>query len=226
MKYLIPNVGTAFRDYLNTDIPNVTATLKQIRDYTAHRDEFDEYPSLRAMTTVINWKSNVSGSDLTHNFRTALEADMVRGDMFYDPASRTIGLVNWYVDRMVDCLRTQITECNVRVSVEREQEEILDPGTGQVLVPGGPKTLVDRMPAVYYEMYGRYDFTERTSTPGVFPDQEVEIRLQMNPETGAIQSGDTIMIRGIEHVIEIVNRSQLNMDGTRGVLSLICKRTV
>ena len=121
MKYLIPNVGTAFRDYLNTDIPNVTATLKQIRDYTAHRDEFDEYPSLRAMTTVINWKSNVSGSDLTHNFRTALEADMVRGDMFYDPASGTIGLVNWYVDRMVDCLRTQITECNVRVSVERER---------------------------------------------------------------------------------------------------------
>ena len=48
----------------------------------------------------------------------------------------------------------------------------------------------------------------------------------MNPETGAIQSGDTIMIRGIEHVIEIVNRSQLNMDGTRGVLFLICKRTV
>lgn len=223
MAYRIPDLAGAFNKYLNTDIANVTTSLRHASDYTLHRDSWAEYPLIRGMTSIINWKSNVNNADLTYNLRVGLDADLVRGDMVYDPETGFIGIVNWNVDKMVDCKRTQVTTCNIRTTVYRNVPEKVDE-TGYLVEDAHRAIIVDNMPCIYTEMYGRFEYIKTTNTPGISPDQTIEVKMQANKETLQIKSGDLFYVHGILHKIMVVNYSQLNMDGDKGVLIVICER--
>lgn len=223
-QYKLPSVSAAFNAYIDTDIPNVTASVRHIKDFTLHRDQYDRYPALRSMTTVINWKSNVNNADATYNFRAKHEATLHRGDLMYDPAQQTIGMITWNVDHVVDCKKTQITKCNAWVRIVRHVPETVDNQTGYLIEPEHDECVVGTMPCVYAEMYGRYDYGVENNAPGILPDHTIEVKLQFNPETHGLRSGDKFTVKGIPHRVMIVDRSQINLEETHGVIMLICER--
>lgn len=217
-------VVQAFNDYIDTEIPNVNGDFKQCADYTQHRDAWGEYPEVRAMTSVINWKSNVGGSDMIHNFRTKLTEDIHRGDIVYDTASGTIGMITYYVDTLIDCKKTQVSACNGWFTIKRHVPEKLDKKTGMVISEAGETVIADRMPGFFASMYGRYTYEVANNTPGIVPDQKIEVKLQWNPETREIKSGDTFTIRGIEHRVMFVTYDYVDMDDRYGYIVLTCER--
>lgn len=217
-------VVQAFNDYIDTDIPNVTGYFKQCVDYTEHRDAWNEYPDVRAMTSVINWKSNVGGSDMIHNFRTKLTEDIHRGDIVYDINSGTIGMITYYVDALIDCKKTQVSACNGIFTITRDIPEVVDNKSGELVSEATQKTIVDKLPGFYSSMYGRFVYEVQNNTPGIIPDQRIEVKLQWNPETRNIKTGDKFTIRGIEHRVMFATYDYVDMDEQYGYIVLTCER--
>lgn len=225
MAYRLPDIAKAFNEYVDTDIPNVTVQLQHVKDYSQYHDAWDKYPSIRAFTSIINWKSNVNNADMTYNYRSKLTDDLTRGDMLYSPDNGSVGMINWNVDSMVDCKKTQVTTCNAMIVIMRHIPEVVDKRTGMLVAEAHDKVIVQSMPVVFTEMYGRYDYAKNQNTPGIIISQAIEVKLQANPETLGIKSGDFFVLRGEVHNIMVVNCSQLSIDGTKGVLDLICDRS-
>lgn len=222
--YELPDVAKAFAKYIDTDIPNATGFFNICRDYTLAQDSWGSYPQVRAMTSVINWKSNVGGNDLVHNFRTKLDADLCRGDYVYDPRSGTVGLVTYYIDAMPDCKRTQVSTCNAKISLYRDVPEKLDPATGMLVSEAGQETVTDAMPAFYSSMYGRFIYEIQNNTPGIMPDQRIEVRVQWNSQTRLAAPGDRFVLRGIEHRVMFITYDFLDYDEEHGFIVLTCER--
>lgn len=222
--YRVPNVAEAFDAYVDTPIPHVTAALRRVRDFTEFDDDWGRYPIVKGLTTVINWKSSVNNADMTYNLRVKLSDDLRRGDLLYDPETGTIGMVNWNVDAMIDCKKTQVTACNIRATIKRHMPEVVD-DNGMLVTEACDRVIVNNLPCVYSEIYGRYDYGKNTNSPGIVPDQTVEIKVQANKDTLQLRSGDTLKIHDIPHKIMVINRSQLDMSGTYGTLTLICERS-
>lgn len=222
--YELPPVAQAFEAYIDTDIPNATGDFYVCKDYTSFGNDWTKYTKIRAMTSVINWKSNVGGSDSVHNLRTKLSADIHRGDYIYDPASGTIGLITYFIDNMPDCKRTQVSTCNAQIEIYRDVPENVDPATGILIEEAGTKVIVNKMPAFYSSMYGRFLYEIGNNIPGIMPDQKIELRLQWNPATKNIASGDRFMLRGIEHRVMFITYDYLDMDDENGFIVLTCER--
>ena len=217
-------VQEAFETYVDTDIPNVNSDLYHCKDYEEHRNAWAEYPTIRAMTTVINWKSNVNNSDTTHNFRTKLSVDLQRGDYVYDIPSGQIGIVAWFVDSMPDCKKTQVSGCNLWATVKRRVPDEIDPDTGMLITEAHDEVIADNYPAVYSALYGRYDYEMRNNTPGIAPDQKIEVKIQFNEVTKNIREGDTLDIHGVLHRVMFTTYSTVDMDETHGIIVLTCER--
>lgn len=223
-RYELPPVAQAFEAYIDTDIPNATGDFYVCDDYTTFGNEWKQYRKIRAMTSVINWKSNVGGSDSVHNFRTKLSADIFRGDYVYDPVSGSIGLITYFIDLMPDCKRTQISTCNAQIEIYRDVPEEVDAATGILISEAGIKNITRKMPAFYSSMYGRFLYEIGNNTPGIMPDQKIELRVQWNPETKNIASGDRFILRGIEHRVMFVTYDYLDIDDEHGFIVLTCER--
>lgn len=223
-QYDIAPVREAFEAYIDTDIPNTTGDFHICCDYTLHGNEWTEYPKIRAMTSVINWKSNVGGSDSVHNIRTKLSADIHRGDYVYDPTSGTVGLITYFIDNMPDCKRTQVSTCNAQVEVYRDVAENIDPETGMLIAEATTETVVHKCPAFYSSMYGRFLYELGNNVPGIMPDQKIELRVQWNNETKNLASGDRFVLRGIEHRVMFITYDYLDMNDEHGFIVLTCER--
>lgn len=223
-QYNLAPVKQAFDDYMNTDIPNTTGTFKQCEDFSLYRNDWDEYPDLRCMTSVINWKSSIGGSDSTRNFRVSLDTPIHRGDLIYDPMSNSVGMLTWHIENMPDCHRSQISTCNAYMSVKRNVPEKLDEMTGMVIQEASTKLVVDHMPICYGGMYGRYNYEVSNNTPGIMPDQKIEIRVQWNPETMDIKNGDFVIVRNVEHRVMFITWDYLDADDAHGYIVLTCER--
>lgn len=222
--FIVPDVAAAFDAYLATDIPNVNREYKITRDISVENFSWENCRSIRGFTTLINWKSSINNADMTYNFRTSLSEDIIRGDLLRDMNTGDIGMVTWNVDRVIDCKKTQVTSCNVRLKITREMPEVIDNETGYLISPKETKVLIDNFPAIFIEMYGRTDYDQATNTPGIFPDQSVDIRMQANPVTLGLQTGDRIIAHGIAHKVKVINRAQLTPDGQNGVIIVMCDR--
>lgn len=222
--FLVPDVAAAFDAYLATPIPNVNRDFKLTRDFSAAGFNWESCRSIRGFTTLINWKSSINNADMTYNFRTSLLEDIIRGDLIRDDITGDIGMVTWNVDRVIDCKKTQVTSCNVRINITREMPEVIDNETGILITPQETKTLISNFPAIFIEMYGRADYEQASNTPGIFADQDTDIRVQANPITLSLRSGDRIIAHGISHKIKVINRAQLSPDGQHGLLILMCDR--
>lgn len=221
--YTMPDLASAFDAYVDQTIPNVISELRCARDYTDHADNWTLYPTVRGLTTVINWKSNVGNADMTHTFRTKLSSDIQRGDLVYDAEQDLVGMVNWNIDMMVDCKKTQIAACNSWIVVYRHTPEVVDK-RGFLVTDAFENIIVNRMPCVYVEMYGKIEYEKGTNSPGIIPEQAVEVKVQANPETINIQTGDYFSLHNIPHKVLIVNKSQTDASGEHGVIAMICER--
>lgn len=228
MQYVYPLAPfeQAFNDYVDTVIPNVNSDLWLCHDYEECKGDWSDCEVIRAMTTVINWKSNVGNSDTTHNFRTKLSVDLKRGDYVKDIATGEVGMIVWFVDKMPDCNKTQVSGCNLRTTIYRPNgvPEVIDPRTGTLVQKASDLVIAEEYPCVYTTLYGRYDYEMRNNTPGIAPDQKIEVKIQFNEATRQIREGDLLDIHGILHRVMFVTMSTVDIDETHGVMVLTCER--
>jgi hypothetical protein len=145
--------------------------------------------------------------------------------MVYDPETGVIGLISWNVDKVVDCKKTQVTSCNLKTSFYRHIPEEVDPQTGYVIHEAEESVIVDSMPCVYSEMYGRNEFELGTSIPGIIPEQPIDLKMQLNTSSTNLQLGDYLYVHGIPYYITAINKSQYTINGEYGVIALICERS-
>lgn len=221
--YQLAPVREAFEDYIDTEIPNVTSDVYHCRNYEEFKNDWSQYEKIRAMTSVINWKSSIGGSDSTRNFRTKLDVDLRRGDYIYDIPSGVIGMITWNVDNMPDCKKTQVSSCNIYTTVYRKVGQTLD-DDARVIEEAHEEIIAENYPAVYAGMYGRYDYEQRMNTPGIFPDQKIEVKIQFNDVTKQIESGDLLDIHGVQHRVIFTTYSFVDIDCDGGYIILTCER--
>ena len=223
-RYDLAPVRAAFESYVDTEIPNVTGAFRVCADYTEHRNNWTLYPEVRAYTSVINWKSNVGGADSVRNFRVKLSEDIHRGDLVYDPESGTIGLLTYYIDSVVDCKKTQITSCNLITTVKRNIPDVLNSETGVVVTAAHQDIIAASIPCFYSSMYGRFTYEIGNNTPGIIPDQKMEVKMQWNSETSAILPGDELLVHGMKHRIMFGNYEYIDISGDHGFVIFTCER--
>jgi hypothetical protein len=153
-------------------------------------------------------------SDSTYAIEASLSSGIKKGDYLTDPDNNTY-LINWFPDKTINCLVSQIQLCNAELDFERFQNLVYD-YEGNVSTPCSYITIAGDVKGYFYR-YGMGLYDSTTTQIGVPPSQKIVIGIQYNSVTSLIQIADEFTLNNINYVIIDVDYSQINTAGDYGI---------
>lgn len=222
-KFLIPKtLQDDFDRFLEHDIPGSVMSFTLLDSWYDQYEEHYKPLRIRGQIYPDSTKSRYSNTDNNLNFRASRNSPIKKGDMIIDPQN-TIYLLDWQVPGQPNNKMSRAVRCNAKFTFMRYQKEVVDP-RGYLIEEEGWKTIVDDLPCNAYRYDGRPEFSSVSGTPGVAPNALTIISIQFNEQTKNIQEEDQFTWGDDTYIVIDINRVGLNIDQTRGVLTLQCRK--
>ena len=211
-----------FRRQLQHDVPHVNFTFELVRDWYDLSEEDYEPIYIRAQQTPIDWKSKISNSDMSTNFKVTHDVPIHKGDMVI----REDGVVyiqSWNIQNHANNQATQSMECNATIEITRKNDDETTED-GYLLNDNGRTIIVPSIPIVHTEYAGRPDFSVTQGQPGMVPDHLITVNLQWNKYTKNIFLDDEFVIGDFTYRVINISIAEVNIDKDYGVLVQNAKR--
>lgn len=220
--YLPPTIASDYKRYLYTDIPNATGTFELLHNWYAKDAEGYKPVEMRAEMFPINWKSKMGTSDASANFYTHLDIDIYKGDYVINKNGE-IFLLNWTVQKEVNCQHTQAAKCNHMLALEREQQEEWS-ADGRIVREGGMQPVFAPVPVLLSEYAGRPDYAPNYNAPGIVPDMLIAGTVQFNEQTKQMRINDEFDWGPFRYRVINIVYTEVTIDGTKGILGFNARR--
>lgn len=224
MTFYVPKtLKKDFDDFLDTEgITDQVVTTEVIHDWfnqgtKKQLERCEWYPD--------STKSRYENTDNNMNVRFKHDSDVHKGDIVIHP-NGDIFVLDWDVAPSVNNRASRAVRCNLKMTVKRWHEDIVDEDTGLVITPGGWDILFEGLPANAYHYDGRPEYSVINMTPGVTPNVITIMTVQYNDKTKQLRIGDSFewgpdTIRIID--ISYVGVDMIHNDG-QGVLKIQGKK--
>lgn len=203
-------------------MPGHNYTFEIIRNWYDLDDPAYTPEFLRASFFSISWKSKIGNSDMGSNFFTDTKVDIKKGDIIIREDGE-IYIIDWKVQRKVNVQETQAKDCNIRLCVYRDEDEVLD-DRGFVIIPAQRALVVPSIPCVMTPHTGRPDYPIASGTPGIHADTLFDGWVQWNPITQKLRVGDEFVWRDISYRMVNVESCEVEIDGEFGLIYFNVKR--
>ena len=164
-------------------------------------------------------KSRYSNTDNNMNIRCDVNSGIKKGDMLIASNNGDVYILDWEVALQHNNAPSRALRCNFNLTVERYRPEMTD-DQGYLIDEEGMDLIVDALPANAYFYDGRNaSFFAANSTPGVSPEVNALITVQLNEQTKELKVGDEFTWGNDTYIITDISYAGVNRSGT-GCLAL------
>jgi hypothetical protein len=196
-------------------------------------DDFDDSLDIDGKTCTINYnavtpttakinfvsldfKSNQKGlSDSTFGIEFSKSLTIRKGDYITDDINNYF-LVNWFPAEFINCYTAQVQLCTVTIDFERYSHLKYD-YAGKTTTPSSYDAIASSVKGYFYR-YGMGPFDTSSGKAGIPPSQKICLGIQYNSLTSLIKISDEFTLNGMHYVITDTDFSQLNDNGSDGIL--------
>lgn len=220
--FVPPSIRTDYSAFLSTDIPNVTHTVKLVRDWSLKDDTTNKPPFIRCILYPINWKSNFAAADEGVNFRTDFREVIKKGDMI-EKEDGDVYLVAWAVHGQINNQPSQAKRCNHIVNIIRRIDDKLDKD-GYLIEKAHDKVIVGDTPCCIYQYDGRPEYKPIQGQPGIVPEALCIFDIQMNAQTKNLREDDTFLWGYDRWRVININHAGVNIIKQTGLLQVSARR--
>lgn len=138
-------------------------------------------------------KSRYSNTDNEVNIRCDVNSGIRKGDMLIASNNNEVYLLDWEVTLQSNNAPSRALRCNFNLTIKRHMPEETD-DRGYLIKPERDEMIVDALPANAYFYDGRNaSYYAANSTPGVAPDVNALVTVQLNDRTRNIRIGDNFI---------------------------------
>ena len=218
--YRPPTLASDFTEFLDGDIPNM------VMDFTLLPSWYDQFKEdykptiIRGELYADTSKSRYSNTDNNLNIRCDVASGIKKGDMLIASNNGDVFILDWEVALQSNNAPSRAVRCNFNLTVERFMPEETD-DLGYLVQEEGMHTIVDAIPANAYFYDGRNaSFYSANSNPGISPEVNALITVQLNEQTRNLKVNDEFSWGNDTYIITDISWVGVNRAGTSGTLAL------
>jgi len=218
--YRPPTLASDFTEFLDGDIPNMVMDFTLLPDWYDQFKEDYEPQIIRGELYADTSKSRYSNTDNNLNIRCDVNSGIKKGDMVIASNNGDVFILDWEVALQSNNAPSRAVRCNFNLTVERYMQEETD-AYGYLVQEEGMRTIVDALPANAYFYDGRNaSFYSANSNPGISPEVNALITVQLNEQTRNLKVNDEFTWGNDSYIITDISWVGVNRAGTSGTLAL------
>lgn len=218
--YRPPTLASDFTEFLDGDIPNMVMDFTLLPDWYDQFKEDYEPQIIRGELYADTSKSRYSNTDNNLNIRCDINSGIKKGDMVIASNNGDVFILDWEVALQSNNAPSRAVRCNFNLTVERYMQEETD-AYGYLVQEEGMRTIVDALPANAYFYDGRNaSFYSANSNPGISPEVNALITVQLNEQTRNLKVNDEFTWGNDSYIITDISWVGVNRAGTSGTLAL------
>jgi len=218
--YRPPTLASDFTEFLDGDIPNMVMDFTLLPDWYDQFKEDYEPQIIRGELYADTSKSRYSNTDNNLNIRCDVNSGIKKGDMIIASNNGDVFILDWEVALQSNNAPSRAVRCNFNLTVERYMQEETD-AYGYLVQEEGMRTIVDALPANAYFYDGRNaSFYSANSNPGISPEVNALITVQLNEQTRNLKVNDEFTWGNDSYIITDISWVGVNRAGTSGTLAL------
>lgn len=215
-----PTLASDFTEFLDGDIPNMVMDFTLLSDWYEQFEQDYEPHIIRGELYADTSKSRYSNTDNNMNIRCDVTSGIKKGDMLIASNNGDVYILDWEVALQHNNAPSRAVRCNFNLTVERYMPEVTDE-LGYLIHDEGTQTIVDALPANAYFYDGRNaSYYSANSNPGISPEVNALITVQLNSQTKNLRVGDEFVWGNDEYIITDIAWGGVNRAGTSGILAL------
>jgi hypothetical protein len=218
--YRPPTLASDFTEFLDGDIPNMVMDFTLLPSWYDQFKENYEPTVIRGELYADTSKSRYSNTDNNLNIRCDVASGIKKGDMLIASNNGDVFILDWEVALQSNNAPSRAVRCNFNLTVERFMPEETD-DLGYLVQEEGTHTIVDALPANAYFYDGRNaSFYSANSNPGISPEVNALITVQLNEQTRNLKVNDEFTWGNDSYIITDISWVGVNRAGTSGTLAL------